>query len=133
VLEDVVPYVLLCTLLGIVAAWVPSFLHGPIPYKFDAFGLSGSWAVWNWYTARMLIGFMVGISTWPRLWCLRGALVGFLMLLPPGFVSMGNPMCGPPCVFWNEVSAIGIGVVVAGIARWITGRNHRSDDGVPET
>ena len=60
------------------------FLHGPIPEKFNLFYLRGAVAVWSWYTARLLIGFMVGITCWPRRWYLRGPLCGFLMMLPPG-------------------------------------------------
>lgn len=119
------PYVLVCTLLGLVLGWVPSFLHGPIPEKFDVFGLAGRWAVWDWYTARMLIGFLIGISTWPARWWLRGPLIGLLMLLPPGFISMSNPICGPWCVFWNETTATTLGLGIAGLAFLITKKHHR--------
>jgi hypothetical protein len=120
-----VSYVLLCTLVGAVIAWVPSYFHGPIPYKFNVFGLQGSWAVWDWYLARMYIGFLVGISTWPERWWVRGPLIGFLMLLPPGCISMSNPICGPSCVFWNEVTATSLGIAVAGIAFAVTRKHHR--------
>ena len=90
------PYPLVCAVLGFGLAWVPYFLHGPIPEKFDPHLLEGSVTVWAFYTARMLIGFFVGISSWPHPWWLRGPLVGFLCLLPLAFVSLSVPECGPP-------------------------------------
>lgn len=119
------PYALLCTLLGLALGWVPMIAHGPIPYKFDAYGLRGTTAVWGWYTARLSVGFLVGVTTWPGTWWLRGALCGLVMLLPLGFISLANPMCGAPCMFWNEVTGAAIGVVVGGIAFAVTGRHHR--------
>jgi hypothetical protein len=119
-----VPYVLVCTLLGLVLGWAPRFLHGPIPEKFDVFGLRGAVAVWAWYTARMLIGLLVGLTSRPPQWWLRGALCGALALLPLGFISLANPLCGPTCMFWNEVTGAAVGVAVGGLAFLVTGRER---------
>lgn len=107
--------------------------HGPIPEKFDLFYLRGSVAVWSWYTARLLIGFLVGITCWPRRWYLRGALCGFLMMLPPGIMSLAVPTCGPRCMFWNETTAVMIGILVAGIAFKLTGQEHALDVSAKES
>ena len=90
------PYPLVCALVGLALAWVPSRLHGPIPYKYNILGINGALAVWAWYVARSLIGFLVGITAWPSPWWLRGPLVGFLTILPLGIVSLATPGCGPP-------------------------------------
>jgi hypothetical protein len=89
-----VPYTLVCLLTGVVLAWAPLLVHGPIPYKFDVLGIRGNVAVWGWYVARMMIGFLVGISTWPDPWWLRGPLCGALALVPVGFVALATPGCG---------------------------------------
>lgn len=89
-------YPLICTLVGLALGWVPSRLHGPIPYKYNVLGINGALAVWAWYVARSLIGFLVGITAWPSPWWLRGPLVGFLTILPLGIVSLATPGCGPP-------------------------------------
>jgi len=91
-----VPYPLLCTAIGLVVGWFPVLFHGPIHQKFDIFYLNGAVAVWAWYVLRMLIGFVVGISVWPRRWYLRGPLCGVLLMTPPGFFSLATPGCGPP-------------------------------------
>jgi len=91
-----VPYPLLCAVVGLALGWVPAWLHGPIPYKYNILGINGARAVWGWYIARNLIGFLVGITTWPRPWWLRGPLIGFLTILPLGIVSLATPGCGPP-------------------------------------
>jgi hypothetical protein len=88
------PYPVVCALLGLVVGWLPWFLHGPIPEKFNVLYIRGIIAVWGFYTARLLIGFMVGITRWPRRWYLRGPLVGFLMLLPITLVTLAMPGCG---------------------------------------
>jgi prepilin-type processing-associated H-X9-DG protein len=119
-----IPYPLLCTLLGLVLGWVPFFLHGPIPEKFNVLYIDGSVAVWAFYSARLLIGFAVGVTVWPGRWYLRGPLMGALTLLPVGFVSWATPGCGPPCYALNMSSAVGIGTLVAGIAYAVTGRHH---------
>jgi hypothetical protein len=85
-----------CTLLGLVLGWAPVLFHGPIPEKFDLLYIKGSIAVWAYYSARLLIGFVVGISVWPERWWLRGPLVGFLTMLPVTFVALATPGCGPP-------------------------------------
>ena len=90
-----VPYAILCAALGLLIGWLPMLVHGPIAYKFDILGVRGSVAVWGWYTARLLIGLLVGISSWPRPWYLRGPLCGVVMLLPVGFVALATPGCGP--------------------------------------
>jgi len=89
------PYGLVCALLGIVLGWLPKLFHGPVPQKFDVFYLHGSVIVWAWYTARMFIGTLVGITHWPRQWWIRGPMCGVLTMLPLGFVSLGVPNCGP--------------------------------------
>jgi len=88
------PYPLLCTLLGLVLGWLPFFLHGPIAYKFDILYIRGAIAVWGFYSARLLIGLLVGITSSPRPWYLRGPLCGFLMLLPVGIIALATPGCG---------------------------------------
>ena len=116
-------YVLVCALLGVVLGWLPRLFHGPIPEKFDVFLLRGSIIVWAWYTARMLIGLMVGLTHRPRRWWLRGPLCGALSMLPLGFVSLGTPTCGPTCMFWNTTSGAAVGLLVGGAAWLITGRS----------
>jgi len=123
------PYPLLCALLGFALGWIPMFLHGPIPEKFNLYYLRGPIAVWSWYAARLLVGVLVGITWWPPRWYLRGALCGFLLMLPPGIMSLAVPTCGPTCMFWNEITSISIGLLVAGIAYWLTGKHHALDPG----
>ena len=89
------PYPLLCALIGLVVGWFPVFFHGPIPEKFNLFYLNGQLAVWNWYLSRLLIGLLVGISAWPPVWWMRGPLIGVLVMIPPGFVALATPGCGP--------------------------------------
>ena len=89
-------YLLLCAIVGVAAGAVPAFLHGPIPYKFDAVTINGSLAVWGFYLARCSIGLLVGISTWPRAWYLRGPLCGLLMMMPPAIVLLATPGCREP-------------------------------------
>jgi len=69
-------------------------LHGPLAQKFNLLYIRGAVAVWAFYTARLLIGFMVGISSWPPAWYLRGPLCGFLMMLPVGLIALATPGCG---------------------------------------
>lgn len=120
-----VPYALVCALVGLVVGAVPAVVHGPIPQKFDVLYIQGSVAVWGWYVARALVGLLVGITTWPAPWWLRGPLCGAIMLVPLSFVSLATPGCGPPCAAANMTSAVSVGFVVAGLARLITGRDHR--------
>jgi hypothetical protein len=89
-----VPYPLLCTLLGFVLGWLPRAIHGPHPGKFTLLYLAGSVAVWGFYTARLLIGFLVGITRWPGQWYLRAPLCGFVMLLPVSLIALATPGCG---------------------------------------
>lgn len=89
-------YALICVGLGLVLGWLPVLVHGPIPEKFDIHYLRGAVAVWAFYSARLLIGLWVGITTWPEPWPLRGALVGGLGMLPVTFVALATPGCGPP-------------------------------------
>ena len=119
-----VSYAPLCTVAGLVLAQLPSFLHGPIPYKFDIHALDGHVAVRGWYIARMLIGFLVGITRWPSRWWIRGPLCGLVMMVPLGFVSLATPECGPACMFWNSFTGAAIGLLVGAAAFWVTGR-HR--------
>jgi len=117
-------YPLICTIVGLLLGWVPTLLHGPIPYKFNIHGLRGSIAVWDWYLARSFIGFFIGITIWPVRWWIRGPLIGFLMLLPPGMIALANPECGPSCTFWNEVTGSVVGLTVGGIAYVLTRRER---------
>ena len=119
------PYPLVCLLLGLVLGLVPYFFHGPIPEKYDVLYIRGAIAVWGWYSARMLIGFWVGVTTWPSRWWLRGPLCGFLVMFPLGWVSHATPGCGPVCQFWNETTGTLVGLAVAGLAFVLTGRHHR--------
>jgi len=89
-----IPYALLCTLLGLAICWVPALIHGPIAYKFNVLGIDGPLAVWAFYGVRMLIGFMVGITSWPARWYVRGPLCGFLMMFPLGVLMLATPGCG---------------------------------------
>ncbi len=90
------PYPLLCFLIGLPLAWLPTLVHGPIPEKYNVLYVQGSIAVWGWYSARMLIGFLVGITFWPKPWYLRGPMCGFLAMFPLGLVSVATPGCGFP-------------------------------------
>ena len=80
--------------MGLVLGWLPWLLHGPIAWKFNVHYINGAIAVWAFYSARLLIGFVVGISHWPRPWYLRGPLCGFLTMLPVTFVALATPGCG---------------------------------------
>ncbi len=93
-LRDRVPYPLLCTVLGLVLGWLPLLIHGPIPEKFNVLYIRGAIAIWAFYSARLLVGFFVGISAWPARWYLRGPLCGFLTLLPVTFIALATPRCG---------------------------------------
>ncbi len=87
-------YPLVCTLLGLVLGWLPFFIHGPIPGKFNIYYIRGWIAVWAFYVARMLIGYWIGITAWPRRWYVRGPLCGFLTMLPVTFIALATPNCG---------------------------------------
>ena len=119
-----IPYPVLCTLLGLVIGWIPRLLHGPIPEKFDILYIKGAVAVWAYYSARLLIGFMVGITRWPARWYLRGPLCGLLMMFPVGLFSIGTPGCGGSCMFWNLVTGSVAGGLIAGIAYAAAGKHH---------
>jgi hypothetical protein len=119
-----VPYPLLCALVGVAIGWIPMLLHGPIPEKYDALFIRGAVAVWGWYTARLLIGFLVGITRWPVQWWLRGPLCGLVLMLPLGMVSLATPGCGAPCMGWNLTSAAAIGLIVGAVARFLTGQDR---------
>jgi hypothetical protein len=88
------PYPLLCALLGLVLGWVPALLHGPIAYKFNVLYVRGAIAVWAFYSARLLIGLLVGLTSWPARWYVRGPLCGLVMMLPVGLVALATPGCG---------------------------------------
>ena len=118
-------YALICTLIGLVLGWLPMLVHGPIPEKYNVLYIRGAIAVWGWYTARLLIGAAVGITSWPQRWYLRGPLIGCMMLLPLSLVSLATPGCGLPCMSLNLTSAAAIGTAVAGLAYALTGR-HRA-------
>jgi hypothetical protein len=126
------PYPALCALLGVLLGWWPALFHGPIPEKYDVLYIHGAIIVWAWYLARSLIGFIVGITSWPRRWWLRGPLCGVMTMLPLGIVSLATPACGAPCMFWNGLTGAVIGALVAGIAWRLTGL-HRWLDGEPDS
>ena len=42
------PYALVCTLVGLALGWIPMFLHGPIPAKYNILYIKGAIAVWGW-------------------------------------------------------------------------------------
>jgi len=126
------PYPLLCFILGLAVAWIPAFLHGPIREKYDVLYIHGAIVVWAWYTARMLIGLLVGITAFPKRWWLRGPLCGILCLFPLGLVSLATPACGAPCMGWNLTSAVAIGTFVAGAAYLITGKSRADCGRTPE-
>ncbi len=121
------PYPLLCALLGWALGWLPVLLHGPIAEKYNVLYIRGDIAVWGWYTARMLIGVLVGVTHWPRRWWLRGPLCGLVMLFPLSLVSLATPGCEARCMLLNDTTAVLIGFAVGGLAYAITGR-HRAGD-----
>lgn len=88
-----VSYELLCTLLGLVLGWLPLFVHGPIAFKFDAVRMNGAIAVWAFYTARLSIGFAVGITYRPARWYVRGPLCGLVLMAPVGLIALATPGC----------------------------------------
>jgi hypothetical protein len=124
-----VPYALLCALLGLALGWLPQLVHGPIAEKYNVLYIEGAVAVWGWYAARLLIGVMVGITTWPRRWFVRGPLIGGLMLFPLSLVSLATPGCGARCMIVNLASAAALGTAVAGLAFAISGRHHSAAPG----
>jgi hypothetical protein len=117
-------YRVVATAAGLVAAWIPWVLHGPIPEKLDRVRLNGAIVVWGFYVARLLIGFVVATTTWPRAWWLRGPLFGVLVMLPCSLFALGTPGCGPTCMTYNLSTGALIGVLAAGAARIATGRDH---------
>jgi hypothetical protein len=120
-------YIATCVALGAVLGWLPALVVGPVAEKWSVHGVDGAVLVWGYYVARMSIGLWVGISSVPGAWYLRGPLCGALAMLPLGFVGLSNPLCGPPCMFWNTVTAATVGFAVAGLAWSLTGRNHAHD------
>jgi len=90
------PYVPLCAVIGLAIGWMPMLVHGPIPEKWDYYYVDGSIMVWGYYVARLSIGWWVGTTTFPPQWFLRGPLCGALVMIPLGFIALGNPHCGPP-------------------------------------
>src|SRR3569832_114851 len=83
-------YPAVCVVIGLGLGWIPMFLHGPIPEKYNVLYIRGNIAVWGWYTARLLIGLLVGITWWPRAWDVRGPLCGVLALFPLTLVSLAT-------------------------------------------
>ena len=120
-------YLWTCILLGLILGWLPTLFHGPIPEKFDQFYISGSWAVWAWYLSRMLIGLAVGVTVRPRIFWLRGLLVGGIMMFPLGFVSLAVPTCGPTCMGANMLTGAAEGLLIAVLAWGLTGRERIED------
>jgi hypothetical protein len=123
-----VPYLAVCTALGLVLGWAPALLHGPIAEKFDVLYIEGRVAVWSYFVARCAIGFWVGATVFPRPWWLRGPLVGALVVFPLTLISVAMPGCGGPCMRANLASAAGIGFAVAGLARLLTGKDFAGDE-----
>lgn len=82
------------TAAGLVFGWLPRLFHGPIKEKFDLLYIEGAIAVWGYYVARCLIGFLVGITGWPVRWWIRGPMCGFLTMLPLTIVALATPGCG---------------------------------------
>lgn len=115
---------LTATLVGLVAAWIPYLLHGPVPEKLDRVRLNGAIVVWGFYVGRSLIGFVVGVATWPEAWWLRGPLLGVLVMLPCGLFALGTPGCGARCMTMNLSTAALVGLIAAGAARLVSGRDH---------
>lgn len=91
-----IAYPVLCTALGLAMGWLPRLVHGPIPEKFNVHYMNGAIAVWAFYSARLLIGFLVGITCWPAQWYLRGPLCGCVILFPLTLISLAMPGCGWP-------------------------------------
>jgi len=91
-----VPYWPTCVGLGLLFGWLPVWLHGPIPEKFNVLYIQGSIAVWGFYAARLSIGLWVGLTSRPERWYFRGPLCGVLAMLPLTLVSLAMPGCGFP-------------------------------------
>ena len=121
-------YPLLCAAIGFVIGWTPKLFHGPIPEKFDYYQLHGSFMVWAFYLSRLLIGVFVGITVLPRRWYVRGPLLGAVLMVPPGFISLATPTCGPTCMFWNVTTGSIVGLSVAGVAYALTRMHHLRDE-----
>jgi hypothetical protein len=119
-----IPYAALCAGLGLVLGWLPGLVHGPIPQKWDLYGVSGAMVVGGYNVARLSIGLWVGITALPAQWYFRGPLCGALAMIPLGFVALANPMCGGPCMGWNTVTGASVGFAVGGLAWAITGKHH---------
>lgn len=117
-------YAVICIALGLVLGWLPMFVHGPIPEKWNIYAVNGGVLVWGYYVARLSVGLWVGITSLPAAWYLRGPLCGALAMLPLGFVGLANPLCGPRCMFWNTLTSATIGLAVGGLAWSITGKHH---------
>jgi hypothetical protein len=114
----------MCTSVGLLAGWLPWLVHGPALEKFDLVRLDGRFAVAAYFVARLSIGIWVGLTSWPERWWLRGALCGVLAMLPPACISLATPGCGPRCGLANVASAAAVGVLVAGVAMGLTGRER---------
>jgi hypothetical protein len=87
-------YRLVCAGLGLALGWLPWLLHGPIAYKFNVLFMHGNTAVWAFYSARLLIGALVGMTNWPHRWYVRGPLCGLMMMGPVGLIALATPNCG---------------------------------------
>jgi hypothetical protein len=129
-MQNRLPYPALCAALGVALGWWPALFHGPIAEKYNVLYIDGATAVWAWYLARLLIGFLVGVSNWPRRWWLRGPLFGVITMLPLGIVSLATPACGFPCMFWNGLTGALIGTTVGAVAWKLTGRQRWLDGAV---
>lgn len=92
--SDRISYPLLCAILGLGLGWLPMFVHGPIPEKFNVLYIDGSIAIWAFYAARLSIGLLVGVSVWPRRFWLRGPALGALAMLSPALLALATPRCG---------------------------------------
>ena len=72
-----------------------------------------------------MIGFFVGVSSWPPRWYLRGPLIGVLVMFPVTFLPLAMPECGARCMGANLTTGAALGLAVAGLAFAIT-RRHRA-------
>ena len=87
-------YRIVCAGLGLALGWLPWLVHGPIAYKFNVLFMHGNIAVWAFYSARLLIGVLVGLTNWPQAWYVRGPLCGLMMMGPVGLIALATPSCG---------------------------------------
>lgn len=64
----------------------------PGPQKFNGLYIRGVIAC----SACILVGFLVGIPSWPASWYLRRPRGGLRMMVPLTLISLAMPGCGWP-------------------------------------